>query len=81
MESRLKEEREEKNGRERLIEVGAIFEKYFEIERTEEAEKIAISLKKYVTNNKDKILNLTKEQLEEANKKSKELKREEIAVK
>lgn len=44
VESRLKE-KERKERTKRLIEVGAIFEKYFEIEGQEEAEKIAISLK------------------------------------
>ena len=62
--------KERKDRTRRLIEVGAIFEKYFEIEDQEEAEKIAISLKNYVETNKDKFLNLTKEELLEiANKK------------
>lgn len=62
--------KERKDRTRRLIEVGAIFEKYFEIEDQEEAEKIAISLKNYVETNKDKFLSLTKEELLEiANKK------------
>lgn len=62
--------KERKERTRRLIEVGAIFEKYFEIEDQEEAEKIAISLKNYVETNKDKFLSLTKEELLEiANKK------------
>ncbi|MGG3941200.1 hypothetical protein ABEV54_07075 [Peribacillus psychrosaccharolyticus] len=62
--------KERKDRTRRLIEVGAIFEKYFEIEGQEEAEKIAISLKNYVETNKDKFLTLTKEELLEiANKK------------
>lgn len=62
--------KERKERTRRLIEVGAIFEKYFEIEGQEEAEKIAISLKNYVETNKDKFLSLTKEELLEiANKK------------
>ncbi|MEB6551122.1 hypothetical protein MXL46_18925 [Heyndrickxia sporothermodurans] len=64
VESRLKE-KERKARTKRLIEVGAIFEKHFEIEGQEEAEKLAIAMKLYVSKNKEKILNMTKEQLEE----------------
>jgi hypothetical protein len=80
VESRLKE-KERKARTKRLIEVGAIFEKYFEITGQEEAEKLAISLQKYVVNNKAKILVMTKEQLEQQVKKSTEQKREAAAIK
>ena len=51
-----KKEKERKERTRRLIQVGAIFEKYFEIQNEEEAEKIAKALKSYVGKNKDKIL-------------------------
>jgi len=51
-----KKEKERKERTRRLIQVGAIFEKYFEIQSEEEAEKIAKALKSYVGKNKDKIL-------------------------
>lgn len=56
VEARLKE-KERKARTKRLIEVGAIFEKYFEIEGPEEAEKIASSLQAYVSKHKEKMLN------------------------
>ncbi|MEH7430240.1 hypothetical protein V7151_27105 [Priestia megaterium] len=56
VEARLKE-KERKARTKRLIEVGAIFEKYFEIEGQEEAEKIAMAFQKSVNENKEKILN------------------------
>ena len=55
LESRLKE-KERKERTRRLIQVGAIFEKYFDITDVDQAEKIAFALKKYVVNNKEKIL-------------------------
>ncbi|MED4135938.1 hypothetical protein P4668_26505 [Priestia megaterium] len=51
-----KKEKERKERTRRLIQVGAIFEKYFEIQGEEEAEKIAKALQWYVGKNKDKIL-------------------------
>ena len=45
--------------------MGAIFEKYFEFEGQEEAEKLALSLRNYVTKNKEKVVTMTKEQIEE----------------
>lgn len=61
--------KERKERTRRLIQVGAIFVKHFEIQDPEHAEKIAIILRNYVANNKDKILNMTTEELEKANKK------------
>ncbi|WP_241475655.1 NIP7 pre-PUA domain-containing protein [Priestia flexa] len=52
-----KKEKERKVRTRRLIQVGAIFEKYFEIQSEEEAEKIAKALQAYVGKNKEKILN------------------------
>ncbi|MDD9791463.1 hypothetical protein [Priestia megaterium] len=51
-----KKEKERKERTRRLIQVGAIFEKYFEIQSEEEAEKIAKALQSYVGKNKDRIL-------------------------
>lgn len=58
LQNRLKE-KNRKERTKRLIEVGAIFEKYFEIEGQEEAEKIAKALKKYVATHKEKLLEMT----------------------
>lgn len=81
VESRLKE-KERKERTKRLIEVGAIFEKYFEIKGQEDAEKLAIALKAYVSKNKEKILSTSKEELEKmSNQKLGEQKREESTVK
>lgn len=55
IESRVKE-RERKERTRRLIQVGAIFEKYFDITDVDQAEKIAFALQKYIKNNKEKIL-------------------------
>jgi hypothetical protein len=55
VESRMKE-KERKERTRRLIQVGAIFEKYFDIVDVDQAEKIAFALKKYVENNKEKIM-------------------------
>lgn len=52
-----KKEKERKERTRRLIQVGAIFEKYLEIQSEEEAEKIAKALQAYVGKNKEKILN------------------------
>lgn len=63
VENRLKE-KERKARTKRLIEVGAIFEKYFEIKGQEEAEKIAIAMQPHVSKSKEKILSMTKDQVE-----------------
>ncbi|MCM3068310.1 hypothetical protein PH235_14530 [Trichococcus sp. K1Tr] len=60
-----KKEKERKERTRRLIQVGAIFEKYFEIQSEEEAEKIAKSLQSYVTKHKEKRLTLNHEKLEQ----------------
>ena len=64
VESRLKE-KERKERTRRLIQVGAIFEKYFDIADVDQAEKIAFALKKYVENNKEKILAIDLEKYKE----------------
>jgi mannitol-specific phosphotransferase system IIBC component len=61
VETRLKE-KERKQRTKRLIEVGAIFEKYFEIEGKEEAEKIALAYQSNILKKKNEIL---KKEIEE----------------
>jgi hypothetical protein len=64
VESRLKEKQRKERTR-RLIQVGAIFEKYFDISDVDQAEKIAFALKKHVENNKEKILSIDLEKYKE----------------
>ena len=64
VESRMKE-KERKERTRRLIQVGAIFEKYFEISDVDQAEKIAFALKKQVENNREKILSIDLEKYKE----------------
>lgn len=73
LQNRLKE-KERKERTKRLIEVGAIFEKYFEIEGPEEAEKIAIAFQKSVFNNKQKALSTPIAKLKEQTDKNVEKK-------
>lgn len=49
-------QKERKARTKRLIEVGAIFEKYFEIEGPEEAEQVAKAFQKPLKDHRDKIL-------------------------
>lgn len=65
VETRLKE-KERKQRTKRLIEVGAIFEKYFEIEGKEEAEKIALTFQHSVLKNKNKVLSMNMEQIKQS---------------
>lgn len=57
VQSRLRE-KERKARTRRLIQVGAIFEKYFDIVGEEQAEKVAFGLKEIVQKNKVKLLNI-----------------------
>ncbi|MCM0627522.1 hypothetical protein M5J14_23940 [Lysinibacillus sp. OL1_EC] len=67
--SRLKE-KERKARTKRLIEIGAIFEKHFDIEGgQEEAEKLALGFKQSVLKNKEKVLSMSKEQIEQSKQK------------
>ena len=54
VESRMKE-KERKERTRRLIQVGAIFEKYFEIEDVDQAEKVAFAVQDFVKKNKEEI--------------------------
>lgn len=80
LESRLKE-KERKARTKRLIEVGAIFESHFEFMGQEEAEKIALAFKHTVLKNKEKVLSMSKEEIEQNSIKSGEKQREEATVK
>lgn len=61
-------EKERKARTRRLIQVGAIFEDYFDIEDKEQAEKYAIGLIKVVKNNRDKLDNIDVEKSKENGK-------------
>jgi hypothetical protein len=71
VENRMKE-KERKERTRRLIQVGAIFEKYFDIVGVDQAEKLAFGLKEVVEKNKEKLLNMnlekSKEELGQVNK-------------
>lgn len=77
LEGRLKE-KERRDRTKRLIQVGAIFEKHFEIFGPEEAEKIALAFKNAVLKNKEQALAYSRDQL---NDKLEEKTKEEVAVK
>ncbi|WP_411335133.1 hypothetical protein ACK1LH_21055 (plasmid) [Metabacillus indicus] len=77
LENRLKE-KERKERTKRLIEVGAIFEKHFQIESKEEAEKLALSLKKYVLENKEKVMKQNLKQLREHDQKQTNREKEQV---
>jgi hypothetical protein len=64
VENRMKE-KERKERTRRLIQVGAIFEKYFDIVGVDQAEKIAFGLKEVVEKNKEKLLNMNLEKSKE----------------
>ncbi|RID87706.1 hypothetical protein D1953_04925 [Peribacillus asahii] len=57
VESRMKE-KERKERTRRLIQVGAIFEKYFDIEDVDQAEKIAFGMKGIVEKHREKLINI-----------------------
>ena len=67
VESRLKE-KERKERTRRLIQVGAIFEKYFDIVGEDQAEKVAFGMKEIVEKNKEQLLNIDVETSKEKNK-------------
>ena len=62
VESRIKE-KERKERTKRLIEIGAIFERHFEITSKEEAEKIAWGFKKVINNRKEDLAKLSIDEL------------------
>uniref|UniRef100_UPI003F4CD5DB hypothetical protein n=1 Tax=Actinomadura geliboluensis TaxID=882440 RepID=UPI003F4CD5DB len=52
------QQKERKERTRRLIQVGAIFEKYFDIVGEDEAEKVAYGMKEAVHKHKDKLLKI-----------------------
>ena len=64
VESRMKE-KERKERTRRLIQVGAIFEKYFDIEDVDQAEKIAFGMKGIVEKHKEKLMTIDLEKSKE----------------
>ncbi len=55
-------EQERKERTRRLIQVGAIFEKYFEIEGVDQAEKVALGIAEQVKKNRNKLMEINIEQ-------------------
>lgn len=55
--------------------MGAIFEKYFEIEGKEEAEKIALTFHHSVLKNKNKVLSMSMEQINDPNNQNRGLRK------
>ena len=64
VESRMKE-KERKERTRRLIQVGAIFEKYFNIEDVDQAEKIAFGMKEIVEKHREKLISINLEKARE----------------
>jgi len=64
VESRMKE-KERKERTRRLIQVGAIFEKYFDIEDVDQAEKIAFGMKAIVKKHRGKLMTIDLEKSKE----------------
>lgn len=64
--NRLKEKERKKRTR-RLIQMGAIFEKYFSLNDSAEAEKVAFGLQKRVEKNREELLKIDVEKSKEAN--------------
>ncbi|EWG08402.1 hypothetical protein [Cytobacillus firmus] len=62
------QQKERKERTRRLIQVGAIFEKYFDIVGEDQAEKVAYGMKEAVQKHKDKLLNIDVEASKKANK-------------
>lgn len=60
--------KERKERTRRLIQVGAIFEKYFDIVGEDQAEKVAYGMKEAVEKHKEKLMNIDVEKSKEQNK-------------
>jgi hypothetical protein len=60
--------KERKERTRRLIQVGAIFEKYFDIVGEDQAEKIAYGMKDAVGKHKEKLMNIDVEKSKKENK-------------
>ncbi|MEK5105100.1 hypothetical protein MKX83_24470 [Cytobacillus sp. FSL M8-0252] len=62
------QQKERKERTRRLIQVGAIFEKYFDINGEKQAEKVAYGMKDAVDKHKEKLLNIDVEKSKQENK-------------
>ena len=62
------QQKERKDRTRRLIQVGAIFEKYFDVVGEDQAEKVAYGMKDAVEKHKDKLLNIDVEKSKQENK-------------
>lgn len=62
------QQKERKERTRRLIQVGAIFEKYFDIVGEDQAEKVAYGMKDAVEKHKEKLLTIDVEKSKNANK-------------
>lgn len=60
--------KERKERTRRLIQVGAIFEKYFDIVGEDQAEKVAYGMKEAVGKHKEKLMNIDVEKSKEQSK-------------
>ncbi len=74
------QQKERKERTRRLIQVGAIFEKYFDIVGEDQAEKVAYGMKEAVEKHKAKLLNIDVEKSKEANKIVYEVQEEESII-
>ena len=62
------QQKERKERTRRLIQVGAVFEKYFDIVGVDQAEKVAYGMKEAVQKHKEKLLNIDVERSKKENK-------------
>lgn len=62
------QQKERKERTRRLIQVGAIFEKYFDVIGENQAEKVAYGMRDVVAKNKEKLLNIDVEKSKKENK-------------
>lgn len=79
IESRLKQ-KERKERTRRLIQVGAIFEKYFEIEGQEQAEKVAFRSAEFIKERLDDFLKTDVEKSKQNNKIVYEMEEEKLII-
>lgn len=79
MKNRFKE-RERKQRTRRLIQVGAIFEKYFEIEGQEQAEKVAFRSAEFIKERLDDFLKTDVEKSKQNNKIVYEMEEEKLII-
>ncbi len=74
------QQKERKERTRRLIQVGAIFEKYFDIVGEDQAEKVAYGMKDAVGKHREKLLAIDVEKSKEANKTVYEVQEERLII-